>query len=359
MLEVRITKSLKQFTLQTEFRVGKETVALLGPSGAGKSLTLRCLAGLLEPDEGTIRLNDRVLFDSSGRVNLPARERKIGYVFQNYALFPHLTVQQNIEYGIFYLKSGERRDKTMGMLRRMRLEDQGDRYPGQLSGGQQQRVAMARALVTEPELLLFDEPFSALDTAVRGKLQKELAGLWEEFGIPILLVTHSLDEAYVLCSKIAIIEAGMVIQLDEKEKVLRRPANRAVARFTGTKNIFDGTVVAVNDEEILIRSNQCLVKAPPAAFQPGESISFFNRPEDVSIVRDVHFCENQFSGQIVEEMAHTHSYTLFIKLQESLKGYRDYDLQLEIPRTVYSGLNIGDRKSCIVVFSRESVGFIG
>jgi molybdate transport system ATP-binding protein len=252
MLEVKIKKTLPGFNLEVDFTIDQEILAILGPSGSGKTMTLKCVAGLLEPDEGRIALNGRVLFDSAARINLPARERKIGFVFQNYALFPHRTVVENMSYGIRRRPRHEVAARVLWLLEKMHIEGLGERYPRQLSSGQQQRVALARALSCEPEVLLLDEPFSALDTPRRERLEVELLAMQDFYRGDILFVTHDLAQGYKLGSRIAVYESGQVAQMDSKHRVITRPANRTAARLTGFRNLMEGRVNRVGDAGVWV-----------------------------------------------------------------------------------------------------------
>jgi len=249
VLEVNIRKDLPGFILEVDLAIDKEILAVLGPSGSGKTMTLKCIAGLLQPDSGRIALNGRVLYDSAARVNLPARERRIGFVFQNYALFPHRTVVENMAYGMPQRDRSEVQTRIAWLLQKMHVEALGNRYPAQLSSGQQQRVALARALSCQPELLLLDEPFSALDTPRRERLELELLALQDFYRGDILFVTHDLAQGYKLGSRIAVYERGHVVQLDSKHRVITRPANRTAARLTGFKNLFEGCIARTGDGE--------------------------------------------------------------------------------------------------------------
>jgi molybdate transport system ATP-binding protein len=253
VLEVRVKKKIPEFILDVAFSVNQEILAILGPSGSGKTMTLHCIAGLINPDEGYIKLNDRVLFDSTAGINLPPQVRKVGFVFQNYALFHHLTVEQNIAYGIRHLPQKEVNEKVSQLLEKMNIKRLGHRYPRQLSAGQQQRVAVARALAPEPEVLLLDEPFSALDSLVKERLQLELQSLQRFYKGNMLFVTHDLIEGYKLSSKIAVYETGHIIQCDEKEKVIASPSNHTVAKLTGYKNLLEGTVVEIKDSNAWVK----------------------------------------------------------------------------------------------------------
>ncbi len=224
MLEVKIRKSLPGFSLDVAFNADREILALTGPSGSGKTMTLLCIAGLIRPDEGYVRLNGKALWDSVRGLSLPPRQRKVGFVFQNYALFPHLTVYDNIAFGIRRLPRREVDERVSRLLAGMNIQGLGHRYPGQLSGGQQQRVAVARALAPEPEVLLMDEPFSALDAHVKECLEDELLALHNFYQGTVLFVTHDLAEGYRVSSRIAVYESGRILQCDSKQRVIAEPA---------------------------------------------------------------------------------------------------------------------------------------
>jgi molybdate transport system ATP-binding protein len=252
MLDVRLKRKLSGFTLDVAFSLNRDVLTILGPSGSGKTMTLQCISGLIRPDEGYVNLNGKVLLDTANKINLPARQRKVGFVFQNYALFPHLTVSQNIAYGIRYLQEKEMQDRVTELLDKMNIQRLGDRYPRQLSAGQQQRVAVARALAPEPEVLLLDEPFSALDSLVKERLQLELQALQKFYHGNMLLVTHDLAEGYKFGTKIAVFESGSIVQQDHKEKVITCPSNHTVARLVGFKNLMEGTITKIEGSTITI-----------------------------------------------------------------------------------------------------------
>lgn len=252
MLEVKVKKALPGFNLEVDFSIKEEILVILGPSGSGKTMTLKCIAGLLQPDEGHIELNGKVLFDSVSRINLPAQQRRVGFVFQNYALFPHLTVNENTAYGIRHRPKHEVNRRVSWLLDKMHIRGLGQRYPRQLSSGQQQRVALARALSLEPEVLLLDEPFSALDTPRRERLEFELLALQHFYKGDILFVTHDLAQGYKLGSRIAVYEAGRMVQCDSKHNVITSPANRTVARLTGVKNLMEGHIIRGEDSAIRV-----------------------------------------------------------------------------------------------------------
>ena len=205
-LEVEIQKQLGTFRLEVSFRTGRETLALLGASGCGKSVTLKCIAGILTPDTGRICLDGVSLFDSAAGINLPPQRRNVGYLFQQYALFPHMTVRQNIAVAV--REKVRRREAVPDLLRRFQLEEVADLRPGQLSGGQQQRCALARILASEPRAILLDEPFSALDSYLKLQLETELTGALESFPGLVLWVSHDLGEVYRSCRQVCVMDQG-------------------------------------------------------------------------------------------------------------------------------------------------------
>lgn len=233
-LEVCIKKKLKGFSLDIEFNTSKEFLGILGSSGSGKSMTLRCIAGIDKPDEGRIVLNGRVLFDSSKNLNLKPQERNVGYLFQNYALFPHMTVEQNIRCGLY---KERHKDEVSSILELVHLSGMEKRYPRQLSGGQQQRAALARILASKPEVLLLDEPFSALDSYLKEEIQLDLLELLESYDGQVAMVTHNRDEAYRMSQNIMVVDKGCVKEIGSKHKIFNKPQNVVSARLTGCKNI--------------------------------------------------------------------------------------------------------------------------
>lgn len=235
-LEVHFEKRLGSFTLAPDFSCDAEPMAILGPSGAGKSMTLRCIAGLERPDRGAIRLNGRTLFDSKAQVNIPARQRGVGMLFQNYALFPHLTVAENVAFGLQEAPSSERERRTQKNIEQVHLQGLEARLPRELSGGEQQRAALARALAIDPQALLLDEPLSALDTYLRSKIEQQLIGTLTQFARPALYVTHNIDEAYRVAAKMVVLSKGKVEASGTREEVFRDPPSLEVALLTGLKN---------------------------------------------------------------------------------------------------------------------------
>ncbi len=235
-IRVDIEKRLGDFTLKTAFEAGDEVLALLGASGSGKSMTLRCVAGIVKPDRGHIEVDGVTLFDSERHIDLTPQQRRTGLMFQNYALFPNMTVRQNI-------LAGARREgkhdiaQAQALMERFGLAPLAGRYPSQISGGQQQRTALARMLVSGPRVLLLDEPFSALDSHLRFRLERDMQQVMREFGKSVLLVSHDRDEVFRLADSIVIIENGRVEAAGAKHAIFRDPKTVAGARLTGCKFI--------------------------------------------------------------------------------------------------------------------------
>ena len=237
-LEVAIEKRFAGFTLRAQFTAQDTATAILGASGCGKSMTLRCIAGIVKPDKGRIVLDGVPLFDSEKKIDLPPQKRGVGLLFQNYALFPNMTVEQNILCGLHNQPDrAKRRAACAEMIRALRLEGLEKRLPAALSGGQQQRVALARILAAKPKILMLDEPFSALDSYLREQVEGEVGALLAAFQGPALLVTHNRDEAYRLCREMIVMDGGRVLRAGETKAVFADPRSCTAARLTGCKNI--------------------------------------------------------------------------------------------------------------------------
>lgn len=240
-MHIRIQKQLRDFSLDVDLELPAAVTVLFGRSGMGKSMTLACVAGLATPDAGRIVVNGRAFYDSETGVNLPPQERRVGYVTQEYLLFPHLTVAQNVAFGLATHTREERDAIVREALAWLGLEPLARQRPRDLSGGQQQRVALARALVTRPQVLLLDEPFSALDSPTRMRLRQDLLRLQREQSVPVLFVTHDLAEAMLLGEQMAVIADGRLLQLDTPQRVRQQPAGPLVAELVGGEAIIPGT----------------------------------------------------------------------------------------------------------------------
>jgi molybdate transport system permease protein len=296
------------FSLRLGLSTQKQRVGILGESGAGKSMTLRTIAGLETPGEGRIQFNGHVLFDSGKGINLPARARGAGFVFQQYALFPHRTVAENVGFGLAHLSRAERDARVRSLLARMHLEGLAARYPRQLSGGQQQRAALARALAPEPRILLLDEPLSALDFHLRALVEKELLDTLADFRGLTLYVSHSLEDVYRLCDEILVLARGRMLALGPKEEIFRHPPSAEVARVTGCKNIsraraLEGGLVEALDWGVTVRVSPPLAGAQQVGIRANH-ISFADQPGG----------ENVFPCTLVESTETPFRRTLYLRL---------------------------------------------
>ena len=237
LLKVDIQKKLKEFDLVVDFELEKKHLGILGPSGCGKSMTLKSIAGIVDPDNGVVSLNtgeETIYFDSNKKINLKPQKRNVGYLFQNYALFPNMTVEENIACGLPKNHDGK---IVSEMIKRFRLDGLEKRYPRQLSGGQQQRVALARIMAYGPDVILLDEPFSAMDTFLKEQLRIELSNSLKDFDGFSIMVTHDRDEAFQFCDELIVLDQGKIIAKGDTYDIFENPRKVQVARLTGCKNI--------------------------------------------------------------------------------------------------------------------------
>ena len=303
-LQVSIKKKLRDFTLDVEFTVRDEVFALLGASGCGKSMTLKCIAGIETPDEGKIILNGRTLFNSAKKINLPPQMRRAGYLFQNYALFPNMTVAENILFAAVGTAE-EKSRKLKENLSRFQLDGLENAYPSELSGGQQQRVSFARVLTSHAEILLLDEPFSALDSYLKWQLELELAEIFKIYGAAIL-VSHDRGEVYRLADKVAVMHNGAIGTLDNKREVFKHPKTLAATILTGCKNISPAR--KISEDKIFAEDWQLELTAK-------------NIPDDLKFVgvraHDLEPCadwgENTFTFEVVQIIEDTFSYIVMVR----------------------------------------------
>lgn len=247
-LSVLVRKKLDLFDLELNVQPPSGITMLFGPSGSGKTTLLKCLAGLIRPDQGLIKLRDQVLYSSSDKINVPTAKRKIGYVFQDLALFPHLTARQNIGYGIGK-DVGDRARRIDAVLEAFRIMHLGDRKPSEISGGEKQRVALARALVTEPKALMLDEPLSALDPAIKAHLLDDLRQWISSRDLPVLYVTHSREEVFALGQNVVALEGGRVVGRGTPREVLSGHRHHSVAEWGQVENIFEGTIASIHEQQ--------------------------------------------------------------------------------------------------------------
>ena len=347
MIRMNVRMRVGAFDLGIKLSVGREITVLYGNSGAGKTLTLEVLAGLLTPCEGRVEVNGQLVFDRESGVNVRPHRRQVGYVVQNYALFPHLTVRQNISYGISHLGKDERRSRINGSAEMLGLQGLLDRRPSQISGGQAQRVALARALARRPPVLLLDEPFASVDSAVRGALRHELRRLARDLGLSVLMVTHDLTEAYNVGDRLAIIDDGCILQEGPRHEVFDRPTTRRTAELLGVNNIIPGRVV-VGDHEcmhVVTDLGKVVAASGAATFSPGDKVCLAIRAEQVFLEdpgRPIRHRDNHFAVTIVDEAAFGFSHTLFARVESASPGAPH--LEIQIPAHPYQVLGVPARR---------------
>lgn len=301
-LKVWIKKKLGDFSLDVAFEVKEGVFAILGASGCGKSMTLKCIAGIETPDEGRILLNDRVLFDSEKRINLPPQKRKVGYMFQDYALFPNMTTKKNILAGM-----GRKPDlqKAETYIRQFHLGGFEQHYPHQLSGGQKQRVAMARMIASEPDIILLDEPFSALDSYLKWELEQQMREILKEVEKPALFVSHNRDEAYRLCQMVGCMNRGKIEGIEPVKEFFQNPKTKTAAILSGCKNISN---VEILDEHHLKALEWDVILTVPAIPAETKAIgirahSFFppekeTQSENIFAISEYRVLEDMFEWNI-------------------------------------------------------------
>lgn len=313
MLTVDIRKRLPEFNLNVSFTVDRGILAILGRSGSGKTMTLKCIAGLVTPDQGHIALNDRVLFDADRRINLRPQQRNVGFVFQNYALFPNMTCYENIAFGIRGAAKGGTYERVEALMERLRIARLAKRYPRQLSGGQQQRVALARALAVAPDVLLLDEPFSALDTFTKDCLQRLLLDVEQFYSGYVLLVTHNVAEAYRLSSRIAVYDAGELLQIGPKQDILSAPVSTTAASVTGVRNLWEAVAVDDASDRILLElpgtGLQLVARRPGLRVRSGQPVSIGIRSEELRLLGEP--APGALSGTVVRVIEEVSSRTVF------------------------------------------------
>ena len=302
---VDIEKSFGSFHLKVKLEAGDETLALLGASGSGKSMTLKCIAGIEKPDRGRIVVDDTVLFDSEERINLSPQQRHTGLMFQNYGLFPNMTVLQNIRSGAIREPDKKKRESAVtAVMDSFGLSELADHLPSQLSGGQQQRTALARILVSNPKILLLDEPFSALDSHLRFRLEQEVRQVIRDFGKTVLLVSHDRDEVFRLSDSIAIVNDGSVEAIGTKAEVFANPRTRKGAMLTGCKNI--SAIERLDNGQIWATDWDMALEVPGI---PSDTTSVGIRMHDIRPGPG----KNGFRCRVVGEIENPFSYTVMLK----------------------------------------------
>ena len=333
-LDVDLERTLENFTLRIALGARNGAVGLLGPSGSGKSMTLRMIAGVSTPDRGRIVLNGRVLFDSAAGRNIPAASRRIGVVFQDYALFPHLTVADNVGFGLARMTKDERRARIWNQLESMGIAELAHRYPRQISGGQRQRVAIARCMAMEPDALLLDEPFAALDPHLRRRTEEQLRATLAGFNGPVVFVTHDMEEAFRFCSELQVLDSGRVIASGPKQELFERPRTVAAARLTGCKNIV--AACRVGNDCVEVAAWQCRLQAAPEVPEALTHVGFrshqlaFQRPADT---------KNTFPCWLVTTSEAPHEMTLYLRLHSAPSSGQPPHLQADVSKEVWRDLS--------------------
>ncbi|HHW86729.1 MAG TPA: ABC transporter ATP-binding protein [Chloroflexi bacterium] len=361
MLSIQLHKRLSSFDLSLDLSAPPGVTALFGPSGAGKSMTLTCIAGLAKPDAGRIALDGLTFFDSAARIDLPPQRRRIGYVMQDYLLFPHLTVGENVAFGLSRLSRLERQRTVTAMLERVGLAGYAHRRPDELSGGQQQRVALARALVTQPRALLLDEPFSALDAPTRALLRRDLLDLQRSLQLPVIFITHDFGEAYLLADQLAVLVEGRLLQRGAPAEVVAHPLSQEVARLTGSRNFLPAEVVAREEDALMVRAGELLLAAPPAPHvSPGATFTLAIRPERIMLVRkdaQTPARRNTVHGVIVDELSDGFTCTLFLRADagQRLRPDAMFDLEIVVPVYIYERLHIAEERHWAVILPQEAL----
>jgi molybdate transport system ATP-binding protein len=354
-LRVHIHRELPLFTLDLRLDIGQEVLVLFGPSGSGKSMTLQSIAGLVTPDRGEVVLDERVLFrrgDGRPHTNMPPQKRGIGYVSQGYALFPHLTVLGNIRYALG--RDSAAREKAFALIRQMSLEHLADRYPRQLSGGQKQRVAIARTLARDPEVLLLDEPFSALDSGLRERLRSDLRTLQIERHLVVLCVTHDLEDAFALGDRVALLQDGELQQVGSVADVFRRPSSMNAARALGVSNIFHARVISAAADGIQLDWNGLVLYALAQPCVTGDNVPVYVASEDIKLLypdRPVlgSLAANQLNARVVnvDDRRHTHIIRLVLD--------NGYELEARAASYCYQSLDLRPGSMVRITFRQEGL----
>lgn len=329
-LEAQLERRLDNFTLHVELAAERGAVGLLGPSGAGKSMTLRMLAGVTKPDRGRVVLNGRVLYDSASGVHVPAAQRKIGVVFQDYALFPHMTVAENVGFSLRRLAADERAARVEALLLSLQIAELRHRLPRELSGGERQRVALARCLAMEPDALLFDEPFAALDPHLRRQTEEQLRATLAGFRGAVVFVTHDMEEAFRFCSDLLVLDAGRVIASGAKHDLFERPRSVAAARLTGCKNV--AAAMRIGPKRIAVPQWSCELET---AAEVSEELTHVGYRSHQLRFADHAEGPNVFPCWLVGSSEAPHEMTLYLRLQaEGKAAHLQADVTKELWRTL-------------------------
>jgi len=348
MLVCDVRVDFRDEAVRPSFTAGQGITILFGASGAGKTVTLKALAGLIRPSKGRIEFDGMVFFDSETSAWVPPGSRQVGYVPQSLGIFPNMTVNENIGFGAAGGRD-ERNARIQRLVGLMGLKGLEERKPRALSGGQQQRVALARALARDAHLLLLDEPFSALDEALRQEMRHELLRLRDELSLTIVFVTHDLREAHLLADRIAVLDTGEVRQFAAREEIFRRPVNRRVAELTGVANIFSGEIAGFRDDEVDVVVNSLVLRCGSCgnnALQVGQAVDVAIRAERVNLRRRTPgelVGTNAFEASIYRELSYGSTHTLQLQPLEA-----GPPLHVELAARPYEVLDVVNRRQWTV-----------
>ena len=332
-LEIDVEKSLESFRLKVQLQAGRGALGLLGASGAGKSITLRLIAGVVTPDRGRIVLNGSVLFDSASNTHIPPAQRRIGVVFQDYALFPHMTVAENIAFGLHALPEEDRKARVRRQLERMHIGELASRYPKEISGGQRQRVAIARSMAIEPGALLLDEPFAALDPHLRRQMEEQLRDALRSYNGVVIFVTHDMEEAFRFCTELLVLDRGRVIASGPKHSLFEQPRSVVTARLTGCKNIVSAN--RIEAKRVSVEAWSCHLSL--AAAQPGDLKHVGYRSHHFRFQQNASG-ENVFPCWLMETSEAPHEMTLYLRLHRPPQPGDLPHLQADLPKEQWRAL---------------------
>ena len=335
-LEMNVTRPLDSFTLHIQLHAARGAVGLLGTSGAGKSMTLRLIAGVASPAGGRIALNGIVLYDSEAGVNLPPAKRRIGIVFQDYALFPHMTVAENIAFGLHALQPAERDRRVQHQLVRLHITHLAHRFPGEISGGERQRTAIARSLAIEPAALLLDEPFAALDPHLRRQLEGQLREALAGFNGAVLFVTHDMEEAFRFCVDLVVLDRGQVIASGPRQQLFDAPRTVTTARLTGCKNIEPAHLLSAYPARVAVPAWQCELELDAA---PPHALTHIGYRSHQLRFAPPAGAPNVFPCWLVETSEAPHEMTLYLRLHAAPATGDSHPIQADIPKDQWRALS--------------------
>ncbi len=360
-LSVKLLKRVKGFTLDVEWEIGNEVAVLFGSSGAGKSMTLQLIAGLMEPDAGFIRSNGTIFFDKASGINISPQQRSLGYVFQDRNLFPHMTVKENIAYALKRTSREKRENRVNAIIGQFRLEGLENMPPSEISGGQKQRVALARALIEKPKALLLDEPFTALDSPLRMEMRKLLQEVRNEFDIPILLVTHDFEDAYLLGNRILVYIDGSLEQVGERDDIFLKPRSLSVAKCLGLKNLFRAKIMRKDEhlQRLILAVNglQFSISAGSGRglLEVGAEVDLYVRPDEIMILREgkpvkESLKRNIFEGKITDITDQQINHIVYFETCEERISF-----EISIPNYTFRNLDLAIGKQIRIALRDESL----